>query len=305
MSQICDTVMIKSLQRKFIVPNDYASYSPGELMKNLLTTTLFILHCAVLLAPSGQAFAAGSPVGKIIGVTGTIEYLSSGSEPVAKAKPGEVQRVSFEKWDKVEFHQAVYAQDKFRTSRKSRLKILLMDNSLIALGPNSEMKVESYLHKKNEKLRRGVIGMAHGLSMYIVNKSQTNKNSSFRIVTPTANIAARGTQGYTSSSEVNTFVANRVGCVDDSNIDPDIPEVVKLCANMGNNIPKDGPPTPAQPLSDEAIDQINVMVLGLTALNPGEAGEFAESFLAASEGNLAEFFEENNPFITEPNTCNN
>ncbi len=274
-------------------------------MKTFLTTALVILQCAVLLVPSGQTFAAENPVGKIIGVTGTIEYLSAGSEPVAQAKPGEVQRVSFEKWEKVEFHQAVYAQDKFRTSRKSRLKILLADNSLIALGPNSEVKVESYLYNKDEKLRQGVIGVAHGLSMYIVNKSQTNKDSSFRMVTPTANIAARGTQGYTSSSEVNTFVANRVGCVEDSNVNPDIPGVVKLCEKMGNNIPKDGPPTPAQPLSAEAIDQINVMVLGLAALSPGETGEFADSFLAASEGDLAELFEDNNPFVTEPNVCNN
>lgn len=275
-------------------------------MKKYITIPFLIFQFVILLFSSSQIFAADNPVGKIIGLTGTIEYLSAGSEPVAKAKPGEVQQVSFEKWEKVKFHQAVYPKDKFRTSRKSRLKILLADNSLIALGPNSEVKVESYIFSKKDKLRQGVIGMANGLFMYIVNKSQTNKKSSFKIVTPTANIAARGTQGYTSSSQVNTYVANRVGCVDDYNIDPEIKGVVQLCANMGNNIPKDGPPTPAKTLDAESVDLINTMVLGLAAINPGQTGEFTDSFLATSEADLAEFFEpENNPFSVETNVCNN
>ena len=274
-------------------------------MKIFLSALFIFFQAGVLLVPSGQISAAPNPVGKIIGITGTIEFLAGSLEPVAEAKPGEVQRVSFEKWEKVEFHQAVYPKDKFRTSRKSRLKILLSDNSLIAMGPNSEVSVKSYLFNKKDKLRQGVIGAAHGLSMYIVNKSQNNKNSSFRIVTPTANIAARGTQGYTSSSEVNTFVANRAGCVEDSNINPDIPEVVTLCAQMGNNIPKDGPPTPAQPLTPESIEQINIMVLGLTALNPQDTDGFTQDFLAASEADLAELFEDNNPFPVENNVCNN
>ena len=274
-------------------------------MKNFITISFFIFQCAVLLVPSGQSVAAENPVGKIIGITGTIEYLPAGSEPVAEAKPGEVQRVSFEKWEKVKFHQAVYAKDTFRTARKSRLKILLSDNSLIALGPNSEVKVESYLFNKEDKLRQGVIKMAHGLSMYIVNKSQTHKNSSFRMVTPTANIAARGTQGYTSASERNTFVANLFSSVDTSNINPEIRKVVTLGANEGNNIPKDGPPTPAKPITPETMKQINIMVMGLAALDPGKTGGFSEEFLLASEADLAEFFEENNSFPIETNVCNN
>jgi len=273
-------------------------------MKIFITSSFFILQCAVLLVPSGQTFAAENPVGKIIGITGTIEYFLAGSEPVAEAKPGEVQTVSFEKWERVIFHQAVYAQDKFRTSRKSRLKILLIDNSLIALGPNTEVKVESYLFNAEDKLRQGVIGVAHGLSMYIVNKSQTNKNSIFRIVTPTGNIATRGTQGYTSSSESNTFVANLASCVDTSNINPEIRAVVTLCAREGNNIPKDKPPTPAMPLSEKTLAQINIMVLGLAALTPAETTGFTDDFLQTSEADLAELFEENNPFIVENNLCN-
>ncbi len=237
--------------------------------KSILWVTVFILFSNL-----SYSFAAENPVGTIIGISGTIEYYSSGNgESVAEAKPGEVQRVSFKKWEKARFHQAVYAKDKFRTARKSRLKILLADKSLIALGPNSEMKVESYLYNKNEKLRQGVIGLVHGFSMYIVNKSQTNKKSSFKMVTPTANLSARGTQGYVAFSPKDTYTANKAGNLLTSNVDPDIPGIMELGRMMGNNVPVDGPPTPARPVSPETMKNIEKIVMGLTG---GDAGNGLE-----------------------------
>ncbi len=303
-------------------------------MKGFLLNVCLI-HFLVFSAVSGSAIAAENPVGKVIGISGKIQYLPESAEPVAEAKPGDVQPVSFDKWQKVEFHQPVFAKDKFRTSRKSRLKVLLLDNSLIALGPNSEMKVESYLYNKKNKLRQGVIGVAHGLSMYIVNKSQKNKKSSFRIVTPTANIAARGTQGFTSSSDVNTFTANKIGNVVTSNILASIPGVVELGPLMGNNVPKDGPPTEPVPLNTNTMNQLGNLVMGFMDPTSGggqsgenslieiqgaveEGGEeqdsgsapeqttdFAEQFTEASEGGLAEFFAPvDNPFpVTDLDTC--
>lgn len=278
-------------------------------LKAILSIAVLVLFFSL-----GLAFAEDKPVGTIIGISGTIEYFqASNGEPVAEAKPGEVQRVSFGKWKKAQFHQEVYAKDKFRTSRKSRLKILLADKSLIALGPNSEMEVKSFLYSQKDKLRQAVIGVAHGFSMYIVNKSQTNKKSSFKVVTPTGNIAARGTQGYIASSEKNTFTANKVGSVLTSNVDPSIPGMVELGPLMGNNIPVDGPPTQPKPLSASTMKHIGSLVLGLMDTTPGggqgegkplvdvqpteeESGE-GEQDTEFTEGFFAP---ENNPFPDGP-----
>lgn len=288
--------------------------------KVVLSLAFFILFFSPSLSFSGE-----NPVGTIIGISGTIEYQSSaGGEPVAEAKPGEVQRVSFGKWEKARFHQVVYAKDKFRTSRKSRLKILLADKSLIALGPNSEMRVESYLFNKKDKLRQAVIGLAYGFSMYIINKSQTNKNSSFKIVTPTGNIAARGTQGYMAVSRKTTFVANKVGNVFTSNVDPSIPGVVELGPLMGNNIPVDGPPTAAKPLSSSTMKHIGNLVMGLMNQTSGGSQGRRDSLVDVQgtdeDGGEGEqdtdftegfFAPENNPFPDGPDggdfmtTCNN
>lgn len=228
------------------------------------TIRYIFLFLVVDFVLAGHVFAEEKAVGKVIGISGTIEFLGRTSEePVAEVQPGEVRPVSFEKWSPAKFQQAVFASDQFRTFSKSRLKILLIDNSLIALGPNSQMTVQSYLHKPKDKLRQGIIGLAHGLSMYIINKSQSHKKSTFEIVTPTANIAARGTQGYVSAAPENTFVANKVGIVVTSNVNPSVTGSVDLGPGMGNNIPKDQPPTPAQQVSPGSFADFNtVIVLG-------------------------------------------
>ncbi len=180
---------------------------------------IFFCLLSGLLIPL-HAAAQEKPVGKIISIRGTVEILVS--EPVAEVKKGEVKKVAAEVWQKITKKQPVYAKDTFRTGRKSRLKILFEDKSLMALGPRTKMSVESYLFKPEDKLRQGVINVAHGLSMYIVNKSQKNKKSSFRIVSPTGNLAARGTQGYISATKDKTLIANQAGTVEVSNSDPNV-----------------------------------------------------------------------------------
>jgi hypothetical protein len=179
----------------------------------------FVFTLGVTAVATVQASADAKPVGKIITVTGTVKFLASSETPVAQAKPGEASPATFERWEKVKRDQIVYEKDQFQTFRKSRVKILFEDKSLIALGPNSKFKVESYVFDAKDKLRQGIMSLSHGLSMYIVNKSQKNKNSYFRIVTPTANVAARGTHGFVSATDEMTFVANQAGAVETENVE--------------------------------------------------------------------------------------
>ena len=58
--------------------------------------------------------------------------------------------------------------------------------------------------------------------MYIVNKEQKHPQSHFKILSPTANVAARGTQGYLSVSQLKTLVANQAGFIRALNADPTV-----------------------------------------------------------------------------------
>lgn len=208
-----------------------------------------------------QAMAQGKAVGKVISIIGSVEVQSGVLSPVAKGKEGEPRKVSFGPWSKVKPRQAVYASDKFRTARKSRVKILFEDKSLMALGPNTTMTVESYLYKPEDKLRQGVISVTHGLSMYIVNKGQKNPKSKFKMVTPTGNIAARGTKGFLSVSEFQTLVANQAGDVLTSNKDPNVVGDILVGAMMKTVIERGKPPTDPTPLTEMEVNQIQNVVM--------------------------------------------
>ncbi len=218
--------------------------------KLVIATLLF-----TLVIP-GLVSAQEKPVGKVISIIGSAEVKSGGTSPVASGDKNKTSKVSFGSWSKVKPNQAIYATDTFRTARKSRMKILFEDSSLMALGPNTTMTVESYLYKPEDKLRQGVINVTHGLSMYIVNKGQKNPKSRFKMVTPTGNIAARGTKGFISVTDFSTLVANQAGDVVTSNRDPKIIGEVLVGAMMKNIIELGKPPTDPTPLTEFELNQI-------------------------------------------------
>lgn len=230
-------------------------------MTKLFGKGLALLAVMFLIFPA-SAWAEKKPVGRIIAIIGSAEYLPSGAEPVADAQSGEAVPVSLTPWQKVQPKQVVYASDEFRTGRKSRLRILFEDSSLMALGPNSKMTISSYLFDSKEKLRQGVISIGHGISMYIVNKEQKHPKSHFKILSPTANVAARGTQGYLSVSKLKTLVANQAGVVRTLNADPTVIGDVMVGAMMKTIVEEGKPPTEPEALMGPERNLIQQMVMG-------------------------------------------
>ncbi len=220
------------------------------------------LLAVVFLVFPANAWAEKKPVGRIIAIIGNAEYTPGGEESVASARPGEVVPVSLTPWQKVQPKQVVYASDEFRTGRKSRLRILFEDSSLMALGPNSRMKISSYLFDAKEKLRQGVISIGHGISMYIVNKEQKHPKSHFKILSPTANVAARGTQGYLSVSKLKTLVANQAGIVRALNADPSVIGDVMVGPMMKTVVEEGKPPTEPEALSGPERKMIQQVIMG-------------------------------------------
>ena len=234
----------------------------------------------VLISYPTKLLAEEKPIGKILSVIGTVKYFTGGAD-ASKGKPGEVKKVSLEPdpWQKVKKRQPVYAKDEFRTSRKSRLKILFADNSLMALGPGAEMSIVSYRTKPKSKLRQGVVNVKRGLSMYIVNKSQKNKKSFFNIVTPTANIGARGTHGYVAASPGQTLIANQAGAVATTSSDPNISGQANVGPMMKTIIPVGAPPAAPRALAANELSTFRNFVVGDIA----HSGGGGKSLIAVEE----------------------
>ncbi|GEM_PF-2109201 len=241
------------------------NFSYPAFSRSIFWSAIFV--SVITLFGSPVAAEDEKPVGTIIGIIGTVQMKEGGaSEPVAKSTPGKlsIKTVSLDSgnWSAAKFKQEVYASDEFRTKRGSRLKIKFKDNSLLALGPNSKMSIGSYKFNKEKKLRQGLIKVASGLSMYIINKSQKNEKSNFKIVSPTANLSSRGTFGFVSSSATKTIVANKTGAMAASNVDPNVAGSQLVGANSVSTIPQGQAPSVPQTMSNSNFNSISTVVLG-------------------------------------------
>ena len=226
----------------------------------LISVILNFGFCVDLLLPL-KTFAEPKSIGKVIVVSGTIEFRK------IQPEAGEIKKVALVPWQKVKFRQPVYDDEEFRTARGSRLKIKFQDNSLMALGPNSKMSIGSYLHKPEEKLRQGIVNVASGMAMYIVNKSQKNKKSHFKIKTKVGSLAARGTHGYISTDGSNMVVANAAGAVETSN------SMGKSSVGpMQKNMIKQGKaPSKAVKLTKTELSSVRNVVVGQIGVSAGNS----------------------------------
>jgi hypothetical protein len=231
-------------------------------MKSFKAVIFFLLIQTLIWIPA-QALADEKPIGKLIGISGAVEFRSvSNRKSIPRNDGTRAIRVSYTPWQKAAFKQPIYKSDILHTSKRSRLKILFLDNSLIALGPNSTLEVKKYFLNKNKKLRQAVLNVASGLAMYIINKNQKNEKSNFKMVTPTAIIASRGTHGYISSYEGESVVANQAGVVLVQNINPNIPGQVSLGPQKASVISANQPPRPPTNLTPANLSVIRNGILG-------------------------------------------
>ncbi len=225
---------------------------------------IFLASISVYIFFGGLSLAHSEEksIGKIIAIIGQAEFINETAEVTSELKGGSIKKVSSPIWQKVIPHQKVFPQDVFRTSKKSRLRILFNDSSLMALGPSTKMKVSSYIVNSEKKFRKGVMDLAHGLSMYIVNKQHKSEGSSFKMVSPTANITARGTQGYLSVSKQKTLVANLAGAVSAENSDPAVTGEVLVGIKESSIVEKGKPPTEPQPIRNVELQFLQQTVMG-------------------------------------------
>ncbi len=85
----------------------------------------------------------------------------------------------------------VFNKDLITTGEKSRAKLLLIDDSLLAIGQNSSLEITEYVIKGDK--REGVFSLSSG-KLYTKVKEFLTPDSKFEIRTPTAVAAARGTE---------------------------------------------------------------------------------------------------------------
>lgn len=130
---------------------------------------IYILTAVAALVAAPFASAAADKAGDIVSLrgTGVIERQTKKISAAPKT--------------------SLLESDQVMTLKKSRMKMLFRDDSVLTLGANSRLIIRKYLHGPGNKREESIYELADGKLRAVVS------SEGFKVMTPTAFAAARGT----------------------------------------------------------------------------------------------------------------
>jgi hypothetical protein len=91
--------------------------------------------------------------------------------------------------------------DRIVTYADSRVKIMMMDDSLLSIAPKTEFSIDEYFIDRQKKHRKSLIGLIRGKIMFYVNKAFSMSGSKFEVRTKTSIAGVRGTKFFYECEE--------------------------------------------------------------------------------------------------------
>jgi hypothetical protein len=153
-------------------------------MRNRVAFFAAVALPVVLLLSSARPSAAQTTV------SGTTEAAT-----VAAVVGGaELQRAGGGEWQLVVVGSSLFAGDRVRTRPNSRLKLVFRDDSIVDVGPGTEVVVAGLLFNPDAGEYRTAIGVVTGKLRALVSEYYRAPNSRYEIETPTAVAGVRGTE---------------------------------------------------------------------------------------------------------------
>jgi len=132
---------------------------------------------ALVFASAAPVFAQqeGTGAGRIKTVSGVAFIVRNGAEVPAQ------------------IGQVVYESDSLRTGADGKIVVTLKDDTRLALGPGSEVKVERFAYAPGTASLGMVLKFVKGVTAYVSGRLAKLAPDSIRLETPSAIVGVRGT----------------------------------------------------------------------------------------------------------------
>lgn len=178
--------------------------------------------CAALLLSASGASADAEKAGDVVSLTG---------KAVVERQEQRIQAAR---------KTVLLESDNVITRKNSRLKMLFRDDSVLTLGSSSRLVIKKYLYSPESKRAESIYELADGKLRAVVG------NADFKVTTPTAFSAARGTifVMWFDAALNSTGILVIEGELLVRNINEAITETQTLRAGQVTYVPFDGPPSP-------------------------------------------------------------
>ncbi|MET4734404.1 hypothetical protein ABIE64_003140 [Thalassospira sp. MBR-102] len=202
---------------------------------------LAALSGAVLLASvtMAQAERSGEMAGVSAAVTGEVLLAQS---------VGEVGVL-------VESGMPVYLGDRITTSAHSGMQILLLDETVFTIGPNSDLAIDEFVYDPVTGDGRIVADMARGVVRFVTGKIPLKNPSSMDVNLPVGSIGIRGTIGLirsVSADEANQIVPGSFDFSSDESNSGEGPQIF-MAVNQGPGLSRND--TTSRPGAFAVFDQ--------------------------------------------------
>ena len=146
----------------------------------------------------------------------------------------------------------VFQGDIIETDRASKVRITLIDATVISLGEQSRLELRQFSYDARQRTRSGRLAMLQGFFRAII--KEITSPSSLDLVTPTAVAAIRGTDLMGEVTADATAIVVLEGSVAISNIRPLFRGLSTLTPGMGATVREDEPPSTPTRWSESRIE---------------------------------------------------
>jgi hypothetical protein len=141
-----------------------------------MTRARGVFVVVVLLASVWPASAQNLAVGRIKSAAGAVFIVRQNATIPAEAG------------------QPLFESDAVRTGPDGRLGITLKDETRVALGPNSDVRIDQFVYSPGQGRLRMVLKIARGLVAYVSGRIAKLSPDAVRLETPSAILGVRGTR---------------------------------------------------------------------------------------------------------------
>lgn len=91
------------------------------------------------------------------------------------------------------------------TKKDSRAKIMMMDDSLLVIAPNTELSIDEYLVNLEGRSRSSMLSLIKGKVLFYINRLFRGESSRFQVKTRTSVAGVRGTKFVVENTENEVF----------------------------------------------------------------------------------------------------
>jgi len=152
--------------------------------------------------------------------------------------------------------EPLFVGDTVVTGTRSKAKLLMKDDSIISIAPQSRIVIKDYEFSEKGRKRVSLLKILSGKARGVVNRFFSKKNSIFEIETPTAVVGVKGTDFIISTNSTSTEVYTISGKVTAGNVNPAVGGSVTIKAGHFSKVAKGQLPEEPKKVSKNDIGKL-------------------------------------------------